>query len=60
LILEHKVDTIYTLDQYVSSHLEPMDTICTKGVLVCGHQEVVAMATSKGALTAAGGGMRRR
>jgi hypothetical protein len=45
------------LDQHVYSHLEPMDTIWMKGVLVCGHQKVVAIATSKGALAAAGGGM---
>jgi hypothetical protein len=54
------VDTICMLDLHVYGHLDPMDTIWTKGLHKCGHQEVVAIATSEGALVAAGGGMRRR
>ena len=54
---QQKVDTIRTLDVHVYSHLDPMDTTWTKGVHVYGHLKVVARATSRGALTAAGGGM---
>ena len=42
-------------DVHVYSHLDPMDTIWTKGVHVYGHLEVVARATSRDALAAAGG-----
>ena len=52
------LDTIRTPDLNVYSHQDPMDTICTKGVHVYGHLEVVATATSGGALAAAGGGMQ--
>ena len=55
---EHKVDTIRTSDVHVYSHLDPMDTIWTKAVHVYGHLEVVARATSRGALAAAGGRMQ--
>ena len=55
---EHKVDTIRMSDVHVYSHLDPMDTIWTKAVHVYGHLEVVARATSRGALAAAGGGMQ--
>ena len=51
--LEHKVDTIRTSDVHVYSYLDPMDTIWTKEVHVYGHLEVVARATSRGALAAA-------
>ena len=53
------MDTIPTSYVHVYSHLDPMDTIWTKGVHVYGHLEVVAIATSEGALAAAGDGMRR-
>ena len=45
-------------DVYVYNHLDPMDTIWTKGVHVYGHLEVVARTTNRGALAAAGGGMQ--
>jgi hypothetical protein len=41
------------------NHLDPMDTIRTNGVHVNGHLEVVATATNRGALAAAGEGMRQ-
>jgi len=47
----HKADTI---------HLDPMETIWMKDVLVCGLQEVVATGTSEGALAVVGGGIWRR
>jgi hypothetical protein len=50
---EHKVDTICTLDLHVYSHLDPMDTIWTKRLHECGHQEVVAIAYSEDALAMA-------
>ena len=31
-----KVDTICTLDLHVYSHLDPMDTVWTKGLHECG------------------------
>jgi hypothetical protein len=54
---EHKVDTIHTPNLHVYILLDPMDTIWAKGVHVYDHLEVVATATSGGALAAAGGGM---
>ena len=47
-----------TSDVHVYSHLDPMDTIWTKGVHVYGHLEVVARVNSRGALAAAAGGMQ--
>ena len=44
----HKADNI---------HLDPMETIWMKDVLVCGLQEVVATGTSEGTLTVVGGGI---
>ena len=41
-------------DVHVYGHLDPMDTTWTKGVHVYDHLEVVARATRRGALAAAG------
>ena len=43
---------------HMYSHLDPMDTIWTKGVHVYGHLEVVARATNRGTLATVGGGMQ--
>ena len=48
------------LDQHVCSHLDPMETIGTRGVHGYGHLELVATATSGDVLVADGGGMRWR
>ena len=56
----HKVDIICTLNLHVYSHLDPMDTICTKELHECGPKEVVATATSEDALVVAGSGIWKR
>ena len=52
------MDTIRTPNVHVYSHLDPMHTTWTKGVHVYDHLEVVVRVTSRGALTATGGGMQ--
>lgn len=62
MTLEHKVETVCTLDTHVYSHLDPMGTIWMKAVHVYGHLEldVVVVATSGDVLAVGGGGMWRR
>jgi len=53
---EQKVDTIYELDLYVYSHLDPRETIGTRGEDRYGHRKLVATATSGDVLVVAGDG----
>jgi len=57
--LQLMADTSPTHKLHVDNHLDPMDTILTKGVHVYGHLEVVATTASEGALAVVGGGKRR-
>ena len=50
------MDTIYELDVYVYSHLDPRETIGTRGEDRYGHRKLVATATSGDVLVAAGDG----
>ena len=53
---EQKVDTIYEPDLYVYSHLDPRETIGTRGEDKYGLRKLVATATSEDVLVAAGDG----
>ena len=50
------MDTIYEPDLYVYSHLDPRETIGTRGEDGYGHLELVGSVTSGDVLAAAGSG----
>ena len=54
------MDTIYKPDLYVYSHLDPRETIGTRGVRGYGHLELIGIATSGDVLVAAGSKKRWR
>ena len=53
---EQKVDTTYEPDLYDYSHLDPRETIGTRGEDRYGHRKLVATATSGDVLVVAGDG----
>ena len=50
------MDTIYEADLYVYSHLDPRETIGTRGEDRYGHRKLVATATSRDVLVVAADG----
>jgi len=56
LTLEDTADTLLVLDLHVSSRLDPMETIGTRGEDRYGHRKLVATVTSGDVLVVAGDG----
>ena len=59
-IPEDTADTLRMLDLHVCSHLDPMETIGTRGVRGYGHLELIGTATSGDVLAVAGSEKRWR
>ena len=56
MTLEDTADTLLVLDLHVSSRLDPMETIGTRGEDRYGHRKLVATATNGDVLVVAGDG----